>query len=137
MSIEIFVQIRHLVCKLLDIIYDNECIGSAFGEYSEKILEIFFFHRIDIYEIKKTIGKYWNNCLGISPDRIDIFEFAIAEVLDCKVMHIPCIFDRGDIGSLGDHTCELECRVSIGSTDFENMFWIFFLDYFFEELCIF
>lgn len=67
---------------------------------------------------------------------MDVFEFAITEILDCKIVHIPCIFDRRDISRVREYTRKLECRVAIGCTYFEDMLGILLPDEFFEELGI-
>lgn len=97
LSIQICIEILHLVCELLYIVDDDQCIWSTLRNYQKEIGEIFFFHCINIHKIKVSTHKCRNNSLGISPDCMDISDFAIAEILHCKIVHIPCILNRSDI----------------------------------------
>ena len=100
-------------------------------------MQIFALHAVDIYHVKISIRETWDDRLGISPDRMYVLHLAVAEVLYGEVVHIPCLLDRGDIGSWSEHTRELERRVSICGADLEDMLRIFFFDESFEILSIF
>jgi hypothetical protein len=47
--------------------------------------------------------------IRITPDGMDIFDLASLEILYCEIMHVPCLLERGDIRSLVDSRCEVEC----------------------------
>ena len=97
LGIEIVIEICHLVRELLDIINDDESIRSALREDSQEIPEIFFFHRIDIHQVKKSIRETRDHRISISPDCVDIFEFTLPKIVHRIDMHIPRLLDCGDI----------------------------------------
>ncbi len=90
------VEILHLVSELLHIIDDDECITLHEGECEDEIVEVFTLHGVDIYEIKKLQSQSWEYSLGISPDRVDIVEFAVFKMFNRLNMSIPGVFDSGD-----------------------------------------
>ncbi len=148
---EPFVEVLHLIAKLLDIIDHDKSIGSHLWDREEEIVEVFSLHSIDIDEVEKSIRKRRNDLLGISPNRMNMFHLAIAKVLDGFYVCVPGGFDGGDreleywrvgilegwnvgwllrriSGVFEQNRGELECGVAIRGSDLEDMFRVFLMD---------
>jgi hypothetical protein len=102
------IEVLHLIRIFLYVIDDDESIWSHEGEREDEIVQILTFHSVDIDEIEVVFSERREYFLGIAVDRMDIFYFAIGEVLYSLSMSIGRVFDRSDIAVTIDCLYELE-----------------------------
>ena len=91
------IEIFHLVSELLDVVYDDQSLGSHLRECEKEVVEVFTLHRVDEYEVEVLIWKSGEDRLRISEEARDETICSSFLEVDLRfIVGIPRVFDSCD-----------------------------------------